>query len=166
VAERPVVRSLGLRLGLVLGLLVPPRCVALLGLFTLSATAYNLYALQASRRAPDSALALTGRMLRILDELSCFAILAIFSAVHTEVIYVCFILLLMEAVALDGAEGGMLAAAVFVVGVSVYQGAMSAITGQPFPGTQVVLWSLVVVVSAGILSAFDRILVGPQAQAS
>jgi DNA-binding NarL/FixJ family response regulator len=28
-----------------------------------------------------------------------------------------------------------------------------------------VLWSLVVVVSAGILSAFDRILVGPQAQA-
>jgi LuxR family maltose regulon positive regulatory protein len=40
---------------------------------------------------------------------------------------------------------------------------MSAITGQPFPGTQVVLWSLVVVVSAGILSAFDRILVGPQA---
>jgi DNA-binding NarL/FixJ family response regulator len=43
---------------------------------------------------------------------------------------------------------------------------MSAITGQPFPGTQVVLWSLVVVVSAGILSAFDRILVGPQAQAA
>src|SRR3989442_1512601 len=73
---------------------------------------------------------------------------------------------LTEAVALDGGEGGMLAAAVFVVGVSVSQGAMSAIPGQPFPGTQVVLWSLVVVVSAGILSAFDRILVGPQAQAS
>jgi len=70
----------------------------------------------------------------------------------------------MEAVALDGAEGGMLAAAVFVVGVSIYQGAMSAITHEPFPATQVVLWSLVVVVAAGILGAFDRILVGPQAQ--
>jgi len=167
-----VVRWPGLAFVLIVGLLVPPRSVLLLVVFTLWATAYNLYALQASRRAPDSALARTGRMLWILDELSCFAILAIFSAVHTEVIYVCFILLLMEAVALDGAEGGMLAAAVFVVGVSVYQGAMSAITGvdpltgQPFPGTQVVLWSLVVVVSAGILSAFDRILVGPQAQAS
>jgi DNA-binding CsgD family transcriptional regulator len=158
-----VVRWPGLAFVLIVGLLVPPRSALLLVVFTVWAAAYNLYALQASRRSPDSGLARTGRMLWILDELSCFAILAIFSAVHTEVIYVCFILLLMEAVALDGAEGGMLAAAVFVVGVSLYQGAMSAITGQPFPGTQVVLWSLVVVVSAGILSAFDRILVGPQA---
>jgi DNA-binding CsgD family transcriptional regulator len=161
-----VVRWPGLAFVLIVGLLVPPHSALLLVLFTLWAASYNLYALQASRRAPDSALARTGRALWILDELSCFAILAIFSGVHTEVIYVCFILLLMEAVALDGAEGGMLAAAVFVVGDSVYQGAMTALTQQPFPGTQVVLWSLVVVVSAGILSAFDRILVGPQAQAA
>ncbi len=158
-----VVRWPGLAFVLIVGLLVPPRSTLVLVLFTLWAAAYNLYALQASRRAPDQALARTARVLWILDELSCFALLAIFSVAHTEVIYVCFILLLMEAVAVDGAEGGMLAAAVFVVGVVAYQGANAAITGRPFNGTQVVLWSLVVMVSAGILGAFDRILVVPPA---
>jgi DNA-binding CsgD family transcriptional regulator/uncharacterized RDD family membrane protein YckC len=161
-----VVRWPGLAFVLIVGLLVPPRSTLVLVLFTLWAAAYNLYALQASRRAPDQALARTARMLWILDELSCFALLAIFSVAHTEVIYVCFILLLMEAVAVDGAEGGMLAAAVFVVGVVAYQGANAAITGRPFNGTQVVLWSLVVMVSAGILGAFDRILVVPPSPAA
>jgi len=76
-----VVRWPGLAFVLIVGLLVPPRSTLLLVGFTLWAIAYNLYALQASRRAPDSLLARTGRVLWILDELSCFAILAIFSAV-------------------------------------------------------------------------------------
>ena len=156
-----VVRWPGLAFVLIVGLLVPPRSTLVLVLFTVWAAAYNLYALQASRRAPDSGLARIARSLWILDELSCFALLAIFSAANTDIIYVCFILLLMEAVAVDGAEGGMLAAAVFVVGVVAYQGVSAAVTGRPFNGTQVVLWSLVIMVSAGILGAFDRILVVP-----
>lgn len=156
-----VVRWPGLAFVLIVGLLVPPRSRLVLVLFTLWAAAYNLYALQASHRAPDGALGRIARGLWVLDELSCFALLAIFSTANTEIIYVCFILLLMEAVAVDGAEGGMLAAAVFVVGVVAYQGASAALTGRAFNGTQVVLWSLVVMVSAGILGAFDRILVVP-----
>lgn len=156
-----VIRWPGLAFVLIVGLLVPPRSTLLLVLFTVWAAAYNLYALQASRRAPDAALARIARVLWMLDELSCFALLVIFAAANTDIIYVCFILLLMEAVAVDGAEGGMLAAAVFVVGIAVYQGASAALTGRPFAGTLVVLWSLVVMVSAGILGAFDRILVVP-----
>lgn len=156
-----VIRWPGLAFVLIVGLLVPPRSTLLLALFTVWAAAYNLYALQASRRAPDRDLARVGRVLWILDELSCFALLAIFAAANTEIIYVCFILLLMEAVAVDGAEGGMLAAAVFVVGVALYHGVSAAVTGRPFAGTQVLLWSLVMMVSAGVLGAFDRILVVP-----
>lgn len=156
-----VVRWPGLAFVLIVGLLIPPRSALVLVVFTVWAAAYNLYAFQASFRAPDSALPRTARALWLLDELSCFALLAIFSAANTEIIYVCFILLLMEAVAVDGAEGGMLAAAFFVVGVVAYQGATAAITHRPFAGTQVVLWSIVMMVAAGILGAFDRILVVP-----
>src|SRR5436853_268761 len=89
-----VIRWPGLAFVLIVGLLVPPRSTLVLVLFTLWAAAYNLYGHQASRRAPDAALPKIGRALWLLDEVSCFALLAIFSAAHTEIIYVCFILLL------------------------------------------------------------------------
>jgi DNA-binding CsgD family transcriptional regulator len=156
-----VIRWPGLAFVLIVGLLVPPRSTLVLVLFTVFAAAYNLYGWQASRRAPDSALPRVARALWILDELSCFALLAIFGAANTEIIYVCFILLLMEAVAVDGAEGGMLAATVFVVGVVAYEGISSTLMHKPFAGTRVVLWSIVITVAAGVLGAFDRILVVP-----
>jgi len=90
-----VIRWPGLAFVLIVGLLVPPRSTQLLVLFTVWAAAYNLYALQASRRAPDASLARIARVLWLLDELSCFALLVIFAAANTDIIYVCFILLLI-----------------------------------------------------------------------
>jgi DNA-binding CsgD family transcriptional regulator len=156
-----LVRWPGIIFGAVLGLVVPPKSPVLLALLLVWVAAYNAWGLMAIPRATDASILRIGRTLVLLDTLSFFAVLALFGGVGGATsIYVAYILLTVWMVAYDGAEGAMLAVAIFVIGMIVLQGVLVTVYGRPFNGQDVLLWSLIMVVAGAILAAFDRILVG------
>jgi DNA-binding CsgD family transcriptional regulator len=102
-----------------------------------------------------------GRALTLLDTISYFAVLFVFGGVGASTsIYAAYILLIVWLVAYDGAEGAMLAVAIFVLGMIVLHAALLAFFAVPFNARDVLLWSLIMVVAGAILAAYDRIVVG------
>jgi DNA-binding CsgD family transcriptional regulator len=112
-------------------------------------------------RADDSEILRIGRALTLIDTLSYFLVLFVFGGVGGSTsIYAAYILLIVWLVAYDGAEGAMLAVAIFVVGMIVLHAALKLAFNQEFAARDVLLWSLIMVVAGAILAAYDRIVVG------
>lgn len=156
-----LVRWPGIVFGAVVGLVVPSRSPVLLALLLMWVAAYNAWGLMAVPRATDASILRIGRTLVLLDTLSFFGVLALFGGVGGATsIYVAYILLTAWMVAYDGAEGAMLAVAIFVIGMIALQGVLVGVYGRPFSGQDVLLWSLIMAVAGAILAAFDRIVVG------
>jgi DNA-binding CsgD family transcriptional regulator len=156
-----LVRWPGIVFGAVVGLVVPSKSPVLLALLLMWVAAYNAWGMMAIPRASDASILRIGRSLVLLDTLSYFALLALFGGVGgSSSIYAAYILLIVWMVAYDGAEGAMLAVAIFVIGMIALQGVLVGIYGHPFSGRDVLLWSLIMAVAGAILAAFDRIVVG------
>lgn len=156
-----VVRWPGLLFAAILSLAVPPKTAVGLGLVLVWVAVYNAWGMIAISRADDETILRVGRALTLLDTVSYFLVLFVFGGVHDSTsIYAAYILLIVWMVAYDGAVGALLSVAIFVIGMVSLQGALSAAFNQRFNGTDVVLWSLIMVVAGGILAAYDRIIVG------
>jgi DNA-binding CsgD family transcriptional regulator len=155
-----VVRWPGLLFAAVLSLAVPPRSPLGLGAVLIWVAIYNAWGMIAISKADDSAILRIGRALTLIDTLSYFLVLFVFGGVGSSTsIYAAYILLIVWLVAYDGAEGAMLAVAIFVLGMIALQAALRAVFHQDFAGKDVLLWSLIMVVAGAILAAYDRILI-------
>lgn len=151
----------GLLFAAILSLMVPPRVPLGLALILVWVAAYNAWAMINVPRADDGSVLRIGRALTLLDTISYFAVLFVFGGVGASTsIYAAYILLIVWLVAYDGAEGAMLAVAIFVLGMILLHAALLAFFGVPFNARDVLLWSLIMVVAGAILAAYDRIVVG------
>jgi DNA-binding CsgD family transcriptional regulator len=155
-----VVRWPGLLFAAVLSLAVPPRSSLGLGAVLIWVAIYNAWGMIAISKADDSAILRIGRALTLIDTVSYFLVLFVFGGVGSSTsIYAAYILLIVWLVAYDGAEGAMLAVAIFVLGMIGLQAALRTVFHQDFAGKDVLLWSLIMVVAGAILAAYDRILI-------
>lgn len=154
-----ILRWPGLLFGAIAGIVVPPPATILLVLLIVWVAIYNSWGITMIPRASDGSILRIGRGLTLLDCVSYFWLLAIFPVVPPAV-YAAFILLIVCLVAYDGAEGAMLALAIFVIGMITLQGVRVSFYHQAFNGTDVLLWSLIIAFAAAAIAAFDRILVG------
>lgn len=151
----------GLLFAAILSLMVPPKVPLGLALILVWVAAYNAWAMINVPRADDGSVLRIGRALTLLDTISYFAVLFVFGGVGASTsIYAAYILLIVWLVAYDGAEGAMLAVAIFVLGMILLHAALVAFFGVPFNARDVLLWSLIMVVAGAILAAYDRIVVG------
>jgi DNA-binding CsgD family transcriptional regulator len=154
----------GLVFAAILSLMVPPRLPFGLALILAWVAVYNAWAMINVPRADDESVLRIGRALTLLDTISYFAVLFVFGGVGASTsIYAAYILLIVWLVAYDGAEGAMLAVAIFVLGMILLHAALLAFFGVPFNARDVLLWSLIMVVAGAILAAYDRIVVGAAA---
>jgi DNA-binding CsgD family transcriptional regulator len=145
----------------ILSLMVPPKLPLGLALLLAWVAAYNTWAMVNVPRADEGSILRLGRALTLLDTVSYFGVLFVFGGVGASTsIYAAYILLIVWLVAYDGAEGAMLAVAIFVLGMILLHTAVLALFGTPFNGRDVLLWSLIMVVAGAILAAYDRIVVG------
>src|SRR5438270_11571167 len=160
-----VVRWPGLLFAAVLSLAVPPKLPLGLALLLIWVAVYNAWGMIAISRADDTSILRVGRALTLIDTVSYFTVLFVFGGVGASTsIYAAYILLIVWLVAYDGAEGAMLAVAIFVLGMILLHAALLAFFGVPFNPRDVLLWSLIMVVAGAILAAYDRIVVGVAAQ--
>jgi DNA-binding CsgD family transcriptional regulator len=151
----------GLLFAAILSLMVPPKIPLGLALILVWVAIYNAWAMINIPRADDGSVLRIGRALTLLDTISYFAVLFVFGGVGASTsIYAAYILLIVWLVAYDGAEGAMLAVAIFVLGMILLHAALLAFFGVPFNARDVLLWSLIMVVAGAILAAYDRIVVG------
>lgn len=157
-----VVRWPGLLFAAVLSLAVPPKSSVGLGAVLVWVAIYNAWGMIAISRADDSAILRIGRALTLIDTVSYFVVLFVFGGVGSSTsIYASYILLIVWLVAYDGAEGAMLAVAIFVLGMIALQAALRAAGfNEDFATKDVLLWSLIMVVAGAILAAYDRIVIG------
>lgn len=161
-----IIRWPGLAFVGIVGLVAPPPVPVLLAFLIIWVAAYNGWAMQLITQASDASALRIGRVLTLLDEVTYFALLAIFAGFPPSAVFACYLILLMEAVAYDGAEGAMLSVALFVIGMAAYQGSRMVFYGLPFATADLLLWSLITVVAGAVLAAIDRILLsGGQAEA-
>ncbi len=165
-----VVRWPGLLFAAILSLAVPPKVPIGLALVLVWVTLYNAWGMIAISKADDLSILRIGRALTLLDTVSYFLVLFVFGGVGASTsIYAAYILLIVWMVAYDGAEGAMLSVGIFVLGMIALHAALKAIYNDDFAGRDVLLWSLIMVVAAAILAAYDRIVIGgvlPQASGS
>jgi len=156
-----VVRWPGLLFAAVLSLAVPPKFPLGLALLLIWVAVYNAWGMIAISRADDASILRVGRALTLIDTVSYFLVLFVFGGVGASTsIYAAYILLIVWMVAYDGAEGAMLCVAIFVLGMLALHGALGAVFHEDFATREVLLWSLIMVVAAAILAAYDRIVVG------
>ena len=156
-----VVRWPGLIFAAVLSLAVPPKSALGLGAVLVWVAVYNAWGMVAISRADDTQILRIGRALTLIDTVSYFLVLFVFGGVGGSTsIYAAYILLIVWLVAYDGAEGAILSVAIFVVGMIALHTALRASFGLEFPTKDVLLWSLIMVVTGAILAAYDRIVVG------
>ncbi len=151
----------GLVFAAILSLMVPPKVPLGLALILAWVAVYNAWAMVNIPRADEGSVLRMGRALTLLDTISYFGVLFVFGGVGASTsIYAAYILLIVWLVAYDGAEGAMLAVAIFVLGMILLHAALLAFFGVPFNARDVLLWSLIMVVAGAILAAYDRIVVG------
>ena len=155
-----LVRWPGVMFAAVVGLIQPPRAPVYLALLLIWVAAYNGWAMVTIPRADDASILRLGRGLTLLDTVSFFGLLAVFGGLPPTSVYAAYVLLIIWMVAYDGAEGAVLASAIFVIGMIALQGARTAFFHLAFNGTDILLWSLIMAVAAAIVAAFDRIVVG------
>lgn len=155
-----LVRWPGVMFAAVVGLILPPHAPLFLALLLIWVALYNGWAMVTIPRAADDAILRLGRGLTLLDTVSFFGLLAVFGTTPPTSIYAAYVLLIIWMVAYDGAEGAMLAVAIFVVGMIALQAVRMAFFGTAFNATDILLWSLIMGVAAAIVAAFDRIVVG------
>jgi DNA-binding CsgD family transcriptional regulator len=156
-----LVRWPGLLMAGIVGLVVPPRAPVLLVVLLVCVSIYNGWAMINIPRISDDSILRTGRALTLLDTVAYFVLLAIFTGVPPSsiyAIYAVYLLLIVWMVAYDGAEGAMLAVAIFVVGMISLQAVHATFFHLPFNAVEVLLWSLIMAVAGAIIAAFDRIL--------
>ncbi len=158
-----IVRWPGLVFAAIVGLIEPPKAPVVLALLLVGVALYNGWAMSYLPRVTDAGVLRLGRALTLLDTVSYFALLAVFTGAPPTSVYPVYILLIVWMVAYDGAEGAMLAVAIFVIGSITLQGARVAFFHLPFNGTDVLLWSLTMGVVGAIIAAFDRIVLRPAA---
>jgi DNA-binding CsgD family transcriptional regulator len=156
-----VVRWPGLLFAAILSLEVKPISGIGLALILIWVALYNAWGMIQISRADDASILRIGRALTLLDTVSYFLVLFVFGGVGASTsIYAAYILLIVWMVAYDGAEGAMLCVGIFVVGMIALHAALQAVLGRPFNGTDVLYWSLIMVVAGAILAAYDRIVIG------
>jgi len=153
-----ILRWIGLVWVGVLGILTPPRYPVALVLIILGIGTYNGWAMHAVRQPDDAAVLRVARLVTLLDELTYFAFLAVFTGVATSTVYAIYTFMLVEAIALEGVQGAVQAVALFGAGFGVVQGFRAAVTHGPFPDVDWLLWSLIFVFGAAMLTGVDRIL--------
>jgi DNA-binding CsgD family transcriptional regulator len=155
-----LVRWPGVMFAAVVGLIQRPPAPVYLALLLIWVAAYNGWAMITLPRADDASILRLGRALTLLDTVSFFALLAVFGGLPPTSVYAAYVLLIIWMVAYDGAEGAVLAVAIFVIGMIALQGVRTAIFRLSFDGTGILLWSLIMAVAGAIVAAFDRIVVG------
>jgi DNA-binding CsgD family transcriptional regulator len=155
-----LVRWPGVMFAAVVGLIQPPKAPVYLALLLIWVATYNGWAMVTIPRADDSSILRLGRGLTLLDTVSFFALLAAFGGLPPTSVYAAYVLLIIWMVAYDGAEGAVLAVAIFVIGMILLQVVRTAVFHLYFDGTGILLWSLIMAVAAAIVAAFDRIVVG------
>jgi DNA-binding CsgD family transcriptional regulator len=159
-----VIRWPGLLIAGAVGVLQPPRYTVPLIILFIWVTLYNTWAMISIPRLDERVILRVGRALTVIDTVSYFALLAIFSGVTAAnpPIYAFYVLLIVWMVAYDGAEGAMLSLALFVIGVIALQGVRVAFFHMPFNGMEVLLWSLIMAFAAAGIAAFDRVVLGAE----
>jgi DNA-binding CsgD family transcriptional regulator len=150
------------------GVLQPPRYTLPLIVLFIWVTLYNTWAMISIPRLDERVILRVGRALTVIDTVSYFALLAIFSGVTAAnpPIYAFYVLLIVWMVAYDGAEGAMLSLGLFVIGVIALQGVRVAFFHMPFNGMEVLLWSLIMAFAAAGIAAFDRVVLGAELSAT
>jgi DNA-binding CsgD family transcriptional regulator len=159
-----VIRWPGLLIAGAVGVLQPPRYTIPLIILFIWVTLYNTWAMISIPRLDARDILRVGRALTVIDTVSYFALLAIFSGVTAAnpPIYAFYVLLIVWMVAYDGAEGAMLSLALFVIGVIALQGVRVAFFHLAFNGMEVLLWSLIMAFAAAGIAAFDRVVLGAE----
>jgi DNA-binding CsgD family transcriptional regulator len=156
-----LVRWPGVMFAAVVGLIQRPPAPVYLALLLIWVAAYNGWAMITLPRTDDASILRLGRALTLLDTVSFFALLAVFGGLPPTSVYAAYVLLIIWMVAYDGAEGAVLAVAIFVIGMIALQGVRTAMFHLgDFDATGILLWSLIMAVAAAIVAAFDRIVVG------
>lgn len=141
----------------ILGLVAPPRHPAALVLLILGVAAYSAWALRAASAVPDPSVPRVARTVTGLDMLAYFAYLAIFIDTHAFA-YNIYTFVLIEAIATDAIPAAVFAVGVFIAGFGVFEGVANLLFHRPFLTVDLIVWSLIILVAAGILAAVDRIL--------
>jgi DNA-binding CsgD family transcriptional regulator len=142
----------------VVGLVTPPKQPVLLVPLILWVAAYNSAAMYMYSYGSNSTVLSVARAGTLLDELSYFVFLGIFTGVVPGALYAAYPCLLIEAVAFDGAVGAVLAMLVFVSGFAALQFARVAFFNQPFATSDFILWSVIMAIVAASLATVTQVL--------
>jgi len=119
---------------------------------------YDCVALYAFYRGSDRIVVRVARVVSVLDVCSFFLMLWTFGPNPPGALIACYIALLNVAVALDGIPGATASASLFVAGFAVFGSARTIVHGEPFPTTDLVLWSVVITIIAVSLASIQHAL--------
>ena len=153
-----IVRWVGLGVAGIIGVLSPPRTPALLVVLILSVGVYNAASMLAVRRATDPSVIWIARLVTVLDQLGCLVFLAIFTGLPGGTQIAFYVPIMIEAVALGRIIGAVESVVVFTPGIIAVEWAQAAFFGRSFSWAVVLLWTLIMLVVAVSLAAFDRTL--------
>jgi len=124
-------------------------------------SAYDYAALFAFYRGSDRAVVRVARGVAVLDVFSFFLMLWAFGPTPPGALIACYIALLNVAVALDGVVGATVSASLFVAGFAAFGAARTIVHGDPFPATDLVLWSVVIAILGISLASIQHALTSP-----
>jgi DNA-binding CsgD family transcriptional regulator len=125
---------------------------------------YNFAALFAFYRASDRNVIRVARGVGVLDAFSFFLMLWVFGPTPPGALIACYIALLNVAVALDGVVGATVSASLFVVGFAALGAGRTIANGDPFPTTDLVLWSVVIAILGVSLGTIQHALTATPAE--
>jgi DNA-binding CsgD family transcriptional regulator len=137
-----------------------PLPLAFLILFV---TSYDLLAMAAFYRVSDQDLLRVARAVAVVDVVSFFWMLWVFGPTPPGALIACYIGLLNVSVTVDGIIGGAMSTGLFIIGYALFQAARSYFYGLSFAASDLVLWSVVMVVIAVSLTSFQSVLVSARA---
>ncbi len=146
--------------------LVPPRLPVLAALLILWVSAYNGLATLAFIRAGDATVRAIARTVAVLDVVSYFALLVIFTGPAPGALYATYVCLLIPMVAFEGAPGAAASVLLFAAGQGALQAARAFFFHQPFSAPDWILWSAIVLVIAVSLTVVSAVMLTAPANAS
>jgi DNA-binding CsgD family transcriptional regulator len=155
-----ILRWVGLAWVGILGLLTPPRSQVALALLIVWIALYNAWGMYAGNHSQDQSILRIAWFVTLLDQLTYFVFVAIFTGAGSGIVYAIYTFMLVEAIAIDGIRGAIQGVGLFVAGFGTVQAIRAVTLHLPFPGAELLLWSLYFTFGATTIAAVDKLLLG------
>jgi DNA-binding CsgD family transcriptional regulator len=138
--------------------LLGPRVPNLLSAEILAAVIYNGLVMGVAMRATDEAVPQIALLTTVVDQLFCFTFLGLYNVGPESQQVAAYVPAMIEAVAFFGVAGAVLSTGIFLGGVTLAQGTLTALGRGPFNSVGIFGSTMIVILIGTCLAAVSQVL--------